>query len=89
MIANVLVGLAILIHLYIVVLGMVLWGKPFGRKVFGFSANRGSDNWSDSARHASAADRRPKSGNEASAQSHAPNAAAADLVPDSLSPLRH
>ena len=44
MIANVLVGLAILIHLYIVVLEMVLWGKPFGRKVFGFSANWGSDN---------------------------------------------
>jgi putative membrane protein len=35
MIANVLVGLVVLIHLYIVVLEMVLWDKPFGRKVFG------------------------------------------------------
>ena len=38
MIANVLVGLVVLIHLYIVVLEMVLWVKPFGRKVFGNSA---------------------------------------------------
>jgi putative membrane protein len=38
MIANVLVGLVALIHLYIVVLEMVLWDKPFGRKVFGNSA---------------------------------------------------
>jgi len=35
MVANVLVGLVVLIHLYIVVLEMVLWDKPFGRKVFG------------------------------------------------------
>jgi len=35
MIANLLVGLVVLIHLYIVVLEMVLWDKPFGRKVFG------------------------------------------------------
>jgi len=35
MIANVLVGLVVLIHLYIVVLEMVLWDKPLGRKVFG------------------------------------------------------
>jgi putative membrane protein len=35
MIANVLVGLVVLIHLYIVVLEMVLWDRPFGRKVFG------------------------------------------------------
>lgn len=35
MIANVLVGLVALIHCYIVVLEMVLWDKPFGRKVFG------------------------------------------------------
>jgi putative membrane protein len=35
MIANVLVGLVALIHLYIVVLEMFLWDKPFGRKVFG------------------------------------------------------
>ncbi len=38
MIANVLVGLVVLIHLYIVVLEMFLWDKPFGRKVFGNSA---------------------------------------------------
>jgi len=37
MIGNVLVGLVALIHLYIVVLEMVLWDKPFGRKVFGNS----------------------------------------------------
>jgi putative membrane protein len=35
MIANVLVGLVVLIHLYIVVLEMFLWDKPFGRRVFG------------------------------------------------------
>lgn len=35
MVANVLVGLVVLIHLYIVVLEMFLWDKPFGRKVFG------------------------------------------------------
>ena len=34
-IATVLVGLVVLIHLYIVVLEMVLWDKPLGRKVFG------------------------------------------------------
>ena len=38
MIANVLVGLVALIHLYIVVLEMFLWDKPFGRRVFGNSA---------------------------------------------------
>ncbi len=38
MIANVLVGLVVLIHLYIVVLEMLLWDKPFGRKVFGSTA---------------------------------------------------
>jgi len=38
MIANLLVGLVVLIHLYIVVLEMFLWDKPFGRKVFGNSA---------------------------------------------------
>ena len=37
MIANVLVGLVVLIHLYIVVLEMFLWDKPLGRKVFGSS----------------------------------------------------
>ncbi len=35
MIANVLVGLVALIHLYIVVLEMFLWDKPAGRRVFG------------------------------------------------------
>jgi putative membrane protein len=35
MVANVLVGLVVLIHVYIVVLEMFLWDKPFGRKVFG------------------------------------------------------
>ena len=38
MIANVLVGLVALIHLYIVVLEMFLWDRPYGRKVFGNSA---------------------------------------------------
>jgi putative membrane protein len=38
MIANVLVGLVAAIHLYIVVLEMFLWDKPFGRRVFGSSA---------------------------------------------------
>ena len=38
MIANALVGLVVLIHLYIVVLEMFLWDTPFGRKVFGNSA---------------------------------------------------
>jgi putative membrane protein len=38
MIANVLVGVVIAIHLYIVVLEMLLWDKPFGRRVFGNSA---------------------------------------------------
>jgi putative membrane protein len=38
MIANVLVGVVVLIHLYIVVLEMFLWDKPLGRKVFGSSA---------------------------------------------------
>jgi putative membrane protein len=34
MIANTLVGLVIVIHLYIVLLEMFLWDKPFGRRVF-------------------------------------------------------
>ena len=38
MIAKVLVGLVVLIHVYIVVLEMFLWDKPFGRRVFGNSA---------------------------------------------------
>ncbi len=38
MIANVLIGLVVLIHLYIVVLEMFLWDTPYGHKVFGNSA---------------------------------------------------
>ena len=38
MIANVLVGLVAVIHVYILVLEMFLWDKPFGRRVFGNSA---------------------------------------------------
>ena len=38
MIANVLVGLVALIHLYIVVLEMFLWDQPTGRRVFGTTA---------------------------------------------------
>lgn len=34
MIANALVGLVVVIHLYIVVLEMFLWEKPIGRKTF-------------------------------------------------------
>ncbi|MDR7326634.1 MULTISPECIES: DUF1304 domain-containing protein [Catenuloplanes] len=33
--ANVVVGLVVVIHLYIVVLEMVLWARPRGRAVFG------------------------------------------------------
>src|SRR5450631_135882 len=38
MIANVLVALVALIHCYIVVLEMFLWDKPYGRRVFGQTA---------------------------------------------------
>lgn len=38
MIANLLTGLVVLIHLYIVVLEMFLWDKPAGRRVFGTTA---------------------------------------------------
>ena len=38
MIANALVGLVAAIHLYILVLEMFLWDKPYGRRVFGNSA---------------------------------------------------
>jgi putative membrane protein len=38
MVANVLIGLVALIHLYIVVLEMVLWTTPYGRRVFGNTA---------------------------------------------------
>ncbi|WP_205246474.1 MULTISPECIES: DUF1304 family protein [Enterobacteriaceae] len=38
MIANILIGLVAVIHLYILVLEMVLWDKPAGRKAFGLSS---------------------------------------------------
>ena len=38
MIANALVALVALIHVYIVVVEMFLWDKPYGRKVFGNTA---------------------------------------------------
>ncbi|MDE2628687.1 MAG: DUF1304 domain-containing protein [Burkholderiales bacterium] len=38
MLANVLVALVAAIHLYIVVLEMFLWTTPYGRRVFGNSA---------------------------------------------------
>ena len=38
MIANVLVGLVAAIHVYILVLEMFLWDKPYGRHVFGNTA---------------------------------------------------
>jgi putative membrane protein len=38
MIANVLIGLVALIHVYIVVLEMFLWEKPAGRRAFGTTA---------------------------------------------------
>ena len=38
MIANMLTGLVALIHIYIVVLEMLLWDKPQGRKAFGTTA---------------------------------------------------
>ncbi|NIF58994.1 DUF1304 domain-containing protein [Enterobacter sp. Ap-916] len=36
--ANILIGLVAVIHLYILVLEMVLWDKPAGRKAFGLSS---------------------------------------------------
>jgi len=38
MIANILVGLVAAIHGYILVLEMFLWDKPYGRRVFGQTA---------------------------------------------------
>ena len=38
MIANALVGLVAAIHVYILVLEMFLWDTPYGRRVFGNSA---------------------------------------------------
>lgn len=37
MIASILIGLVALIHIYIVVLEMVLWDTPLGRKRFGLT----------------------------------------------------
>lgn len=37
MLANILIAIVIAIHLYIVVLEMLLWEKPAGRKAFGLS----------------------------------------------------
>jgi putative membrane protein len=38
MVANVLVGLVAAIHVYILVLEMFLWDRPYGRRVFGNTA---------------------------------------------------
>ena len=38
MIVNILVGLVAAIHVYILVLEMFLWDKPYGRRVFGQTA---------------------------------------------------
>jgi putative membrane protein len=38
MVANILIGLVALIHVYIVVLEMFLWEKPAGRRAFGSTA---------------------------------------------------
>ena len=38
MIANILIGLVAAIHIYIVVLEMFLWTTPYGRRMFGNSA---------------------------------------------------
>jgi putative membrane protein len=35
MVGNILTGVVALIHVYILVLEMVLWDKPLGRKIFG------------------------------------------------------
>ena len=37
MFANILTGIVALIHLYIVVLEMVLWDRPIGRRAFGMT----------------------------------------------------
>jgi putative membrane protein len=37
MLANVLVGLVALLHVYFLVIEMFLWDKPFGRKTFGLT----------------------------------------------------
>ena len=35
MLANIVIGIVILIHIYIVILEMLLWDKPAGRRAFG------------------------------------------------------
>lgn len=37
MLANILIGLVALLHVYFLVLEMFLWDKPFGRKAFGLT----------------------------------------------------
>ncbi len=37
MITNILIAIVALIHVYIVILEMVLWDKPLGRKAFGLT----------------------------------------------------
>jgi len=37
MLANVLIGLVALLHVYFLVLEMFLWDKPFGRRTFGLT----------------------------------------------------
>ena len=39
MLANILIAVVIAIHLFIVVLEMLLWEKPLGRKAFGLTAD--------------------------------------------------
>jgi putative membrane protein len=36
-VANILVGLVAVLHIYVLVLEMFLWDKPFGRRTFGLS----------------------------------------------------
>ncbi len=43
MIATILIGVVALIHAYIVVLEMVLWTTPRGRKAFGMSAEKAEE----------------------------------------------
>ena len=38
MLANVLIGLVALLHIYFLVIEMFLWDKPYGRKAFGLTA---------------------------------------------------
>ncbi|HJV64039.1 MAG TPA: DUF1304 domain-containing protein [Albitalea sp.] len=38
MLANILIGVVAVLHLYFLVLEMFLWDKPFGRRTFGLTA---------------------------------------------------